>query len=524
MNKLLTSVLVGLVSASTLIKADPTRPRLVVGIVVDQLRTDYIEYLQSLFGEHGFRKLMANGAYIRDVDFGVQDIDRVSATAMIYTGAYPSQSGITGGEVYSSADKKMVPILTDPSKIGNFTNESYSPASLLLSTISDELAIDGDGLGAIYSISTSPQQAVIMAGHAGNAAVWLNDNTGKWASSDYYHDMPKTVSDRNYHQPLLSRLDTMQWKPLLKINRYPGIPPKKRQYPFGYTFSRSDRDVYRKFASSALSNREVTDIAIDCLRSLKLGNRGEAIDMLNIGYTAAPFKYAKDGDYRLELQDTYIRLDGQITRLFEAIDNYVGLDNALICLTSTGYYDDATPDDSKYRIPGGDLSLKRATSLLNAYLSAKYGNADYVESFISTALRLDHKQIEKKNLSVSEVAAESRDFLRRMSGVSDARTSAEILSSTSTFDSWRLALDPKNVADVYIVPMAGWNLLDDTSYPTRTTTYRSSMVSTPAFIMGAQVPVTIINTPVQATTLAPTVSGILRIRSPNGSVSRPLPL
>ncbi|MDE6771025.1 MAG: alkaline phosphatase family protein, partial [Muribaculaceae bacterium] len=94
MNRLITSVICGLVGINTMLCADPSRPKLVVGIVVDQLRTDYIESLQSLFGEKGFKKLMKEGAFLKNVDFKVSNLDRASGTAMRYTGAYPRQTGV----------------------------------------------------------------------------------------------------------------------------------------------------------------------------------------------------------------------------------------------------------------------------------------------------------------------------------------------------------------------------------------------------------------------------------------------
>ena len=95
MNRLITSVICGLVGINTMLYADASRPKLVVGIMIDQLRTDYIEYLQNLFGEKGFNKLMKDGAFLKDVDFKVNGLDKVSGTAMIYTGGYPRHNGVT---------------------------------------------------------------------------------------------------------------------------------------------------------------------------------------------------------------------------------------------------------------------------------------------------------------------------------------------------------------------------------------------------------------------------------------------
>ena len=233
----------------------------------------------------------------------------------------------------------------------------------------------------------------------------------------------------------------------------------------------------------------------------------------------------KDGDFRLELEDSYLRLDGQLSRLFDAIDKYVGLNNTLVYVASTGYYDDAVEDDAKYRTPTGYFSVKRALSLLNSYLAARYGNGDYVDTFSGGHVYLDRKQIEERKLDLKEVAEASRDFLVQMSGVSDAFTMSDIMaSSLPAMEAMRLGTDPKTGGDVILEFNAGWSVVDDTKFPNETQVIRSGLVQTPVFIMGPNVEPVTIGTPVDATAVAPTVTQVLRIRSPNGSASKPLNL
>lgn len=523
MKRIFLSVLAALCLASA--SASSSRPKLVLTIVVDQLRTDMLDRLAPDFRADGFRRLMDKGAWIRDVDFGAPKLDAASATAVVFTGAYPSSTGIAAADIYDTSARRTRKVLEDPATIGNFTSENFSPAALLLSTISDELAIDGAGLGAIYAVAPDPQQAIVMAGHAGNSAFWINDNTGKWATTTYYKDVPQTISQRNYKQSVASRIDTMQWQPLKDLNLYKGIPAQKQFYPFRHTFPHSDREAYRRFLASPLGNREVTDVAVELLQSLNLGKRGEALDMLAVGLTAAPYKYVKDGDYRLELQDTYLRLDADIARILNVADKVVGLDNVVVMLTSTGYYDDATIDDEKYRVPTGDFSTKRAESLLNAYLSAKHGAGDYVAAFVGQQLYLDHKAIEDKRLEPSEVAADARGFLTRMSGVADAYTYAEILAqATPRLQAVRRGLDARTAGDIYVEFSPGWNVVDDNVFPVVKRPVRSTIASTPAFLLGKSVAPQVISAPVVAPALAPTLSELLGLRFPNGAEERPIQL
>lgn len=527
MKRILIAIAALLTMGATVKAAQPApasgRPKLVVAIVIDQLRTDRLEQLRPLLTENGLRRFMDRGLYLRDMRFAPARLDIASSTAMIFTGATPDKTGVASAYHYSPKTLKKEPVLTDPDAMGNFTSATYSPRNLRLSTISDEVMIDGAGLGLVHAISTDAQQALIMAGHAGSGALWLDRNTGKWSTTTYYGDMPQPASNRNYKYSLASRVDTMQWKPMLPLDRYPGIPAQKRFYEFRYTFPSSSRDVFTRFADSPLGNREVTDLAIDYLNTLKLGNRGDAIDMLCIGLTAAPFKYVKDGDYRLEQADTYLRLDRDIARLMQAVDRAVGEDNAVVAVFSTGYYDDATPDNAKYRIPGGDFSVKRAQSLLNTYLSGLYGHGEYVSAYCDNRFYLNRTLIEGKQQKVEDVALKAKDFLSKMSGVERVYTLSDLLSSsTDQEEAWRLCTDPRTGGELTVEVTPGWTIVDDTAYPETRTPVRRARYQTPALILAPGLTPTVLSTPVEATSMASTLTTLLGLRAPNGASSFPL--
>ena len=490
-----------------------------MGIVVDQLRTDYIEYLNSCFGERGFRALMQEGAYLRDVDFNTEGLDPASATALIYTGAYPSQTGVPSSIIYDTTNPLAAarPALADV-KGSSINNDSFTPALLRLSTIGDELAVDGGGQAHIYSVATDPQQAVIMAGHAGNAAVWMNNTSGNWATTSYYGSLAQPAQQRNMRHSLSSRIDTMTWRPSARMAL---LPDMRRGSTFKHTFSRGDRDVYKRFAASALANAEVTDLAIEILRDMPRPADAGAMSMLNVAYTLAPYKYSADANVRAELTDSYLRLDGQLERLFDAIDRYVGKGNALIFLSSTGYYDEAVTEDKRYRLPGGEFSVKRALSLLNSYLTARHGNTAFVSAIRDGQVYFDHKAIENRGLKSDVIISDARTFLSKMSGVAEVVEMADVLSSSSPEETrLRNRLDPRHSGDLTIRFTPGWTVVDDEQYPPVSKPVRESAVMTPAFIKGPGVKVQTIQTPVDATAISPTVAGVLRIRSPNGARSR----
>lgn len=508
--RLINTLLVSLVSLSALSQATG-RPRLVVGITVDQMRTDPLEQLRNLLGQKGFRLLLDKGVYIKDINFGAYTPDIASGTSQLLTGATPQATGITGRDRYETTTHFIRPTLAPKG--------SYTPEPLLLSTIADEIGIDGIGLGAIYSVAASPEIAVIAGGHSPSGAIWIDSNTGKWTTSAYYGALPRAAGTRNMRQSLPSRVDTMQWKPLLPLDRYIGIPAQKRMYPFRHTYPSSRPDTYSRLAISPQGNREVTDMAIDLMKVENLGKRGDAVDMLNIGYSLAPCREVADGDYRLEQQDAYLRLDADLERLLDALDKQVGMDNVVLWLLPTGYYDDAVEIDARYKVPGGEFSIRRAQSLLNSYLSAKYGNADWVAGMHGEQLYLRREALDKAwGHTEQEITRDARDFLMKMSGVAAVYTLEDILGGTTPeLRDLRMVTDAATAGNLLVKIRPGWKVTDDTHTPARTWMVRESAVMTPGFLFAPNLNALEINYPVEATEIAPTITRTLHIRSPNGS-------
>lgn len=518
MNRLLTTLMMGLAGIQGITLAAELRPKLVVGIVVDQLRTDYIESLRDMLGEGGFRRLMDNGLYLTNIDFKIPNPDAASASAIIQTGAYPRKNGVTGSEVYNPSTQNITSVFNDPAFIGNFTTETYSPAALRVTTISDEIAVATDGESSIHSIAPDAEIAIILSGHSGNSAFWINDDTGKWSSTTYYPAQPTSLQNKNYNQPLVSRLDTMKWMPLKKGIKYPDVSQSKAGTGFRYTFPRSDRNVFSLYKESPYVNSDITDAAIEYLRDMNLGKRTEGTDVLNLGYTLAPFPTAVGQDARYTNLDSYLRLDLDLNKLFKEIDRQVGLDNTLIYLVSTGYVSEPAADDSKFRLPTGSFSVKRALSLLNSYLSARYGNGSYISKYNNSQIYLDSKAIEDKGLDRNKIADDSRDFLMKMSGVSDAYTNNDLMSpSVPQLEGHRLATDPKFSGDILLEFNPGWVVTDDSVYPPVVKDNKTTAYTTPAFLMGPGLKAEKIETRQDAASLAPKIASLLHIRPPTGS-------
>lgn len=522
-NRLVLAIVASMVTMGIVAQAPAKRPTLVVGIMVDGLRDDYLRLLKDYFGEGGFKRLMREGVTFENVEYGPR-VDRASATAMIFTGTTASVNGISASMIYNTEQKRCHSVLLDHSKIGNYTDETYSPSALLVSTLADEIRIDGGGTGYVYSISPDATQAIIMAGHAGNSAFWINDVTGKWATTTYYKDVPTTIQSRNYRMPLAKRLDTLAWTPSLSLAKYPDLPEYKRHYPFRHIFLSQDKDRYRAYKVSAPVNNEITNIATEYIKSLSLGKR-DVMDMLNLGYTVSPYPYTKENDNRVELMDSYIKLDRELERLFLSIDKSVGLNNTLIFLAGTPVSFSGRRDDEKWNIPSGEFSPRKAISLLNMYLMAIHGNGEWVNGFHDSQFYLNHKLIDERGVDVKKMRADAAEFLMRMSGVSNAVTIDDIVSGNAeNSKDLRRNVHISHAADILVTVNPGWEIVENIDGKEVRTTVRSNATSAPLFILNPQIKAQIIETEVDACVVSPTVARLLRIRSPNASAMNPIDL
>ncbi len=506
---------------------EPDQPKLVLGIVVEDLQEEYINLLRKYFTQGGFNRLLNNGVLLQNVDFGTS-LDPTAATAMIYTGAAPSVNGVPADEVFDRSTLHGNPIFTDEAVMGNYTTRTLSPRALATSTIADEIRIAGDGFTYAYAIAPDPGQALVMAGHAGNCGVWLEDANDNWATTTYYKSAPEALNFRNRTMSLKDRLDTMSWTPVLAPNKYSILPKHLTNGSFHYTFNRKDKDNILRFKNSPCLNTEITDFAIDHINQYDLGGH-DGPDIISIAYSLEPYAYTKNSDNRYEIVDSYYRLDRDLDRLFSVVDKKVGMPNVLVFLTSTPAVTRSRRDDEKWQIPYGEFSTRKAISLLNMYLMAIHGNGNWVEGFHNGEFFLNHALIEKEDKDLHLMREQSAAFLVQMAGVADAYSIDDIINHRT-----HLAISEaakrntciEHAGDIRIKVMPGWELVDDFNHPgiKHNQVTREEATTSPAFIMAPGLAARTIGHTVDARSIAPTVTRLLRIRSPNAASLPPLSL
>ena len=211
MNRFITSLIVVLAAANMNAQQMAGVPKLVVGITVDQLRGDYLEYLYNIFGEDGFKKLMKGGIYYDDVDFSFDNPDCAAGMATLFTGANPYYHGVISNTLFNPNSDRTESIFNDRNFLGNFTSQTVSPNILLSYTITDELKSDSLGFRRILSVPPELYHPLVAGGHSADGAFWIDNITGKWATTAFYKEVPLFLGRHNRNTALYKATDFLLW-------------------------------------------------------------------------------------------------------------------------------------------------------------------------------------------------------------------------------------------------------------------------------------------------------------------------
>lgn len=496
-------------------------PRLVVSIAIDQLRSDYLDAFMPLYSDGGLKRLLNEGKVYVNASYPFAPIDRASAIAAISSGTTPYYNSIVGSQWLSRETLRPVGCVHDTQFPGILTSDMASPSGLLSSTIGDELKMATGGKGYVYSIAPFQDAAVLSAGHAADAAFWIDDAFGNWCSSSYYlKSVPEWLKAYNNLHGLNNKISTTTWEPLHELsgsfNYF--LQTSYNDKPFKHKFSGDQRFI--DYKESALVNSEVTDLALQCMGSTGMGN-DRVTDLLCLTFYAGNYGQKRMTDCQMELQDTYVRLDREISKLLAYTDRFIGTDNVLFVLTSTGYSQVEEADYASFRIPTGTFFMSRTASLMNMYLGAIWGQGNYVETTFHNQIFLNHKLLETKKISISEATSRAQEIVAMMAGVRNVYTSLQLLTSqNSQTEKIRNAFNPQRCGDIIIEVAPGWKIFNEDTQQSEISL--ASFIQFPIIIYGAGTKAE--RTPAKVTTdrIAPTIARSIRIRAPNACSSEPL--
>jgi len=501
-------------------KSNGQPPKLVVNIAIDQFRTDYLEAFSPLYATNGFKRLLNEGRVFTNASYPFSPIDRASAIAAIGTGVTPYYNSIVGQRWLNRETLRPMGCVDDKKYLGVRTNDTASPKALSTSTVGDELKVATEGSAIVYAIAPFRDAAVLSAGHAADLALWLDDKSGRWCTSQYYSTtLPLWLHAINAVDAPAKTLDSLKWEPINNhVGNFSYFMHAGQQKPFKHDFAGPRR--FEEFKASAMVNASVTDLAIQSIENNGMGT-DMVTDMLYLTYYAGNYNHKTLTECLMEMQDTYVRLDREIARLMNKLEGKVGRGNVLFVITSTGYSDQESANYEKHRIPTGTLQMGRTTNLLNMYLCAIWGQGKYAETHFRNQIFLNRTILEQKRISLSDACNRSREFLAMLSGVRNVYTTLQLLTAgDEPTRKIRNGFNPERCGDLIVEAAPGWRLVNEDTQEQELV--RASFIQFPIIFFGAGMPAERVSTPVTIDRIAPTIARSIRIRAPNACSSEPL--
>lgn len=496
--------------ALSFVQVAEAAPKLYLNITIDQLRTDFLHEFSNLYGEGGFKRLMSGGKVYENSYFAFENIDRATAMATLTTGTNPYVHGIVGEKWLDRKTLRLVNCVEDKNCKGHSSFDNFSPARLKAITLADEMKRSSRGNAIVCSIAPDGDAAVLAGGHAADVVLWKNNMAGYWCSSTYYGVYPDCGDVMNNN--IKGRPSV--WKPLLDVDEYNNFGEK----PETFSYSFNGKDKVALYKTTANMNDEINEMALTYLDGSEMG-KDNITDFLALTYYAGNYDGAPMEDRPLEIQDIYVRLDRCIASLLNELDKRFGLENVVVSIASTGYVLENGATGNLYRLPSGTIFADRIQALLNMYLGAIFGQADYVEGAYGTQLYLDNKLIEKKKLDKLDVVSRSIEFLKTVDGIEDVFTIYSLGGALSDeMQQVKNGYNPVGSGDIWMRLLPGWRI-SESEFITDKEVYRTPVMF-PIIIYGGGVEHKVVDEMTPANVLVAEMARILRIRRPNDNVLR----
>jgi predicted AlkP superfamily pyrophosphatase or phosphodiesterase len=522
---------------------EPNRPRLVLLIVVDQLRTDFIQRWEHRLRPRGLRYLLREGVFFTDARYLQANTATGPGHATLVTGASPSTHGIIGNSWFDRRSRRVRYVVEDPryQVLGQerIEGEGTSPRNLLSTTIGDELVMARPDRSRVFSASMKDRSAILLAGHLGKA-YWYSTLSGDFVTSTYYEaQYPKWLRDWNRER----RVDSYRgkkWRLMRDRETYEFADRDDRPFEIplldlGRTMPHlvsadNDQQFYSVLRATPFADRLLLDFVRDLIDAEEIGRRG-ATDFLAVGFSASDFVGHAFGPSSLEAEDNFLRTDHVLHELFQFIDKRIGLDRTVIALSADHGITEAPEYLTELGFNAGRHVPSEFMARLNRSLKRRFGvTRDLVIDFVSRDLVLDEGLIERLDLDLEAVERATAEEAMKMPGFELAVARADLLAGTvPSTDLYMRVMNgfrPERGGNVTLVPAQGWFLASDPSPSILTAMHGSPWVydsQVPILIAGKRIKRDVVNGRVAPRDLAMTLASYLEIRPPSGSDGTVLP-
>lgn len=518
------------------VKEKPQKTKLVVGIVIDQMRYDYITRFYERYGEDGFKRLIDNGFSLENAHYNYIPTYTAVGHTSIYSGTTPNIHGIIGNWWYDKYAKKSIYCVTDSTynTIGsNSTNGQRSPYRMQTTTITDQLRLAQNMNGKTIGISIKDRSSILPAGHTATAAYWF-DNTkeSKVISSSFYMDkLPKWVEDFNTSNPS-KKYVSKPWKTLYDIKTYTNsiadnnifegkfIGETSPTFPHNLPKLKEKNNGNGILKETPFGNSLTLDFTKEAIINENLG-KTKYTDFLAVSFSSTDYIGHKYGPASVEIEDTYLRLDKDLADFLSFLDQKVGKDNYTVFLTA----DHAAVHVPSYlqslKIPAHYLDTKKLKSDISLITKKYFNSTELIENISNYQIFLDNDKIESLGLDKNTVAEKLVEEIVNLKGIYKAVTAKTIQTTSFTDDilnSLQNGYNQKYSGDVLMVP-----------YPATLTRKKTGTGHGSGYSYDTHIPIIFYGNGIKKGVskkrydiidIAPTIANLLKIEAPNSSTGK----
>jgi len=513
------------------------KPKLVVGIVVDQMRYDYITRFYDHFGNDGFKRLVEQGFNCKNNHFNYAPTSTGPGHTSVYTGTTPAVHGIIGNNWYDKEIDESVYCASDDAytSVGTTSDAGkMSPHRMGVTTITDEVRLNSQMQGKTIAIALKDRGAVLPGGHTANAAYWFHGaDEAKWITSSYYmNQLPKWVNDFNSSGTAQSY--KREWNTLKDIKEYKESGTDNNlfegkfegesttSFPHNTPVLLDKTKDFDIIKATPFGNSLTADFAIEALKQEGLG-KDDITDFLAVSFSSTDYVGHMYGVNSKEVQDTYLRLDADLERFFKALDKNVGEGEYTLFLTADHGAVEVPTYLKSEKIPSGYIDTAANKKRLAEFLQYKYGTEDIIKNYSNDQIFLDHKIVKNLDLSLADVQVEIAQEVLGYDAIDRVYTANQMWSTNYTHGIPYIlqnGYNQKRSGDVLVVLKPGF-----ISYNTTGSTHGSPQIydtHAPLLFYGMGVkPGSTVNR-TEIPDIAPTISALLGISFPNGATGKPI--
>jgi predicted AlkP superfamily pyrophosphatase or phosphodiesterase len=519
-----------------------SHPKLVVGIVVDQMRQEYLYRYESKFGPNGFKRLMNEGFMLKNAHYNYVPTETGPGHASVYTGTTPAIHGIVANQWYDRAAKADVNCVSDTNykPVGTDVGGAISPVRLLSTTITDEVKLSSQKRAKVFGVSLKDRGAVLPAGHMADGAFWYDSKTGNMMTSTYYYDtLPKWVQKFN-ELKLADKYLNQEWNTLLPIGKYTEVGPdnspyegkwrgkEKPTFPYNLAELRKQLGVFNLLTMTPWGNNIVVDFAKSALVAEGLG-KDDITDFLTVSFSSTDIMGHAMGPNSVELADTYLRLDKSLEELFAALDKEVGKGAYTVFLTSDHGVAEVPQFMIDNQVPAGYFRPGYVEASLIEHLQKYFPGKKIVERLSTEQVYINQDAFgsDPRASGIDFLIATEliTNFLLRTEGIAQVFPSSVIRQASFDEEGMRgkvvRGFNQKRCGDIAFVLEPHWLAWNGVTGSTHGSAY-SYDTHVPILFYGAGIKKGSSSQFHTITDIAPTLSVLLKIRFPSGTTGQPI--